>query len=172
MRSLRALGIVLVASAAALLPACGSSGSPADAPSSSTAGGSGTTGSTLSRIPSGAATVDAADTALGTVLVDGTGFTLYVFSGDGAAGGVSTCVDACATVWPPVTGDAIAVASRLGAPPGTFKLVARPDGPMQLTANGHPLYRYSGDTAPGETSGQGVGGQWYVAGIDGSAITG
>jgi predicted lipoprotein with Yx(FWY)xxD motif len=56
--------------------------------------------------------------------------------------------------------------------PGEFKLVPRPDGTLQLTANGHPLYRYSGDTSQGQTNGQGVGGQWFVAGADGSPITG
>ena len=143
---------------------------PSTIPSTSSTGSTGSTGSTLDKIPSGTATVDNATTALGTVLVDGTGFVLYVFTPDGI--GPPTCVDTCATAWPPVTGTGIAVATGIPVTPGQFKLVARPDGATQLTANGHPLYRYSGDTKPGETNGQGLGNQWYVAGTDGNPIKG
>jgi predicted lipoprotein with Yx(FWY)xxD motif len=169
--------VAIVAPLIVIGAACGSSKSTttptttSSAPTSTTSTGStGSTGSTLDKIPSGTATVDNTTTALGTVLVDGTGFVLYVFTPDGT--GPPTCVDTCATAWPPVTGSAIAVAKNIQMTPGEFKLVARPDGTMQLTANGHPLYRYSGDTKPGETNGQGLGNQWYVAGADGNPIKG
>jgi predicted lipoprotein with Yx(FWY)xxD motif len=53
--------------------------------------------------------------------------------------------------------------------PGEFKLVPpRRDEPA--TVNGQPLYTYSGDAGPGETKGQGVGGSWWVVGLDGQPI--
>ncbi|MEI7594056.1 MAG: hypothetical protein WCK41_12675 [Actinomycetes bacterium] len=126
--------------------------------------------STLAKIPDGAATVDNAESSLGTVLVDGTGHVLYVYRPDGT--GPPTCVDSCATAWPPLVGSAIAVATGIPTKPGQFKLVARPDGTMQLSVNGHPLYRFSGDTKPGDTNGEGLANQWYVAGPDGNPING
>ncbi len=48
--------------------------------------------------------------------------------------------------------------------------LARPDGSEQITYNGHPLYLFSGDTAPGDTTGQGVGDVWYVVDAEGNAV--
>jgi predicted lipoprotein with Yx(FWY)xxD motif len=128
-------------------------------------------GSTLATIPSGTATVDVGNTDLGQVLVDLTGHTLYVFTTD--APGTSSCVDdSCTKVWPPLTGTAIAVGTGVPAKSGEFKLVPRPDGTSQLTVNGQPLYTYSGDAGPGATKGQGVGGSWWVVGLDGNPIKG
>ena len=124
----------------------------------------------LSTIPPGAATIDVSTTDLGTVLVDGRGFVLYAYTGD--TDGTPTCVDACAQVWPGLVGTTIAVATGIEVTPGRFKLVARPDGTTQLAAAGHPLYTYSGDSTPGQTKGQGVGGQWHVVAPDGQPITG
>ena len=129
------------------------------------------TGSTLATIPTGTATVDVGSTDVGQVLVDLTGHTLYVSTTD--APGSSSCVDdSCTKVWPPLTGTAIAVGTGVPAKSGEFKLVPRPDGTSQLTVNGQPLYTYSGDAGPGETKGQGVGGSWWVVGLDGQPIRG
>jgi predicted lipoprotein with Yx(FWY)xxD motif len=115
--------------------------------------------------------VDVSQTGLGSVLVDGTGFTLYAFGSDTT--GTPTCVDAtCTAAWPPVTGTGIAVATGAGASTGLFKLVARPDGTQQLSVGGRPVYRYSGDTKPGDTNGQGVGGQWHALNPDGTLVGG
>lgn len=101
--------------------------------------------------------------ALGTILVDSAGKTLYVFDRD--TGGTSSCTGNCAVTWPalvlpsgtttPVAGSGV---SGLGA-------VARPDDAtkMQVTLGGKPLYNFSGDAAPGDTKGDGVGGTWHVA---------
>src|SRR6185295_12257206 len=103
-------------------------------------------------------TVAYADTSLGDTLVDGKGLTLYIFDAD--TNGMPTCVDACADAWPPVTvtGDAV---YGDGLNDSLFATVARPDGSMQVTVDGHPLYRFSGDTKAGDTNGQGVLDKWY-----------
>jgi len=137
--------------------------------SSSTTTSTAGSGSTLASIPSDTATVDVGNTDLGQVLVDLTGHTLYVFTADTTA--TPTCVDAsCTAVWPPLTGTGIAVGTGVPTTSGEFKLVPRPDGTSQVTVNGQPLYTYSGDASPGATKGQGVGGQWFVVGLDGQPI--
>jgi predicted lipoprotein with Yx(FWY)xxD motif len=101
---------------------------------------------------------------LGDHLVDGDGYTLYLFVPDDA--GDSTCIDSCAATWPPMLGEATAGdgvdASLLGAS-------ERSDGGTQVTYNGWPLYYYGADSAPGDTKGQGVSGVWYVVGASGEA---
>ncbi len=111
--------------------------------------------------------VHAADTDLGTILVDPGGFTLYVFTAD--TEGESTCYDACAELWPPVSGDT-PVGSELDA--SMFGTTTRTDGSEQLTVNGQPLYLYTPDASPGDTTGQGFNDVWFVVGIDGNMIGG
>jgi predicted lipoprotein with Yx(FWY)xxD motif len=168
------VGVVL-AVVLGLAGACSSSSSDSNDAASGDASETSTTtsppggGTTLGSIPSGTATVDVGTTDLGQVLVDLTGRTLYVFLADSA--GTPTCVDeSCTEVWPPLVGSAIAVGAGVPTQPGEFKLVARPDGTQQLSVDGQPLYTYSGDALPGETKGQGVGGQWFVVGLDGQPI--
>jgi predicted lipoprotein with Yx(FWY)xxD motif len=174
-----ALGVALAVALLALgaLAGCSSSKDGADdagqggdttSTTTATAAGSDTT---LDTIPSGTATVDVSTTDLGPILVDLTGHTLYVFLDDTA--GAPTCVDeSCTKVWPPLVGSAIAVGTGVQARSGAFKLVPRPDGTQQLSVEGPPLYTYTGDAGPGETSGQGVNGRWFVVGVDGRPITG
>jgi predicted lipoprotein with Yx(FWY)xxD motif len=109
--------------------------------------------------------VDVSDTDLGQVLVDPDGFTVYIFTNDGQ--GPSTCYDACAELWPPVPGDT-AISPSLDQ--SIFGTTTRDDGSEQLTVDGRPLYRYTPDTSPGETTGQGVGGVWFVVNPDGDVI--
>ncbi len=97
--------------------------------------------------------------ALGNFLVDDKGMTLYTFKND--TSGVSNCNGNCATLWPPLTAK-VAPTGGTGVT-GTFALITRSDGSMQVTYNGMPLYYYSGDKAAGDTNGQGVGGLWAVA---------
>ncbi len=112
-----------------------------------------------------AATVQVAETDLGEVLVNEDQFTLYLFKQD--TGEDSTCTGGCAETWPaleaPPTGDATAGDGVDEAELGT-------NDADQVTYHGHPLYTYSGDGAPGDTEGQGVGGNWYVVSPDGEAI--
>ncbi len=109
--------------------------------------------------------VHASDTDLGSILVDGEGFTLYIFTND--TDGASTCYDACADTWPPVPGDT-AISPDLDV--SMFGTTTRDDGTEQLTVNGMPLYLYAPDTQPGDITGQGVGGVWFVVDDAGAVI--
>ena len=93
-----------------------------------------------------------------TVLTNAKGFTLYSFAPDTPA--TSKCYGSCAAYWPPVTGTA---AASPGVP-GRIGTIKRTDGSEQLTYNGHPLYTYIGDTAPGQARGNNLnlnGGLWH-----------
>ena len=119
---------------------------------------------------SGAASVGLAESNLGKILVDGQGRTLYLFEAD--KGPASTCSGACASAWPPLTtkGKPVAAAGVSAAKLGTTK---RSDGTSEVTYNGHPLYTFGGDTAPGTATGQGsdaFGAEWYVLSAAGNAI--
>jgi len=130
------------------LTACGSGstyGGPAAAP-----------GTATTNVP--ATTVATRDSSLGSVLVDGKQLTLYGLTND--ADGTSTCVDACAAAWPPLTITGTTLPAGLDA--SVFSVVSRPDGTHQLKAGKWPLYRYVGDAAPGDVNGQGSGGVWFV----------
>jgi predicted lipoprotein with Yx(FWY)xxD motif len=93
-----------------------------------------------------------------TVLTNAKGFTLYSFAPDTAA--TSKCYGSRAAYWPPVTGTTAAGAGL----PGKVGTITRTDGSRQLTYNGHPLYTYIGDTAPGQARGNNLnlnGGLWH-----------
>lgn len=132
--------------AAALLAACGAgptSGSPA-ARSSATM--------PMSTAPS-PPTLGVATSGLGTVLVDGHGRTVYVFSADRP--GAPACTAACLAAWPIVS-----VAGTPQDPPGAsarLGVLLRADGVRQLTIDGLPAYTFTGDGAAGATTGEGKG---------------
>ena len=93
-----------------------------------------------------------------TVLTNAKGFTLYSFAPDTPAS--SKCYGSCAAYWPPVTGT---TAAGHGLP-GQVATITRTGGARQLTYNGHPLYTYVGDTAPGQAHGNNLnlnGGLWH-----------
>ncbi|MGI8336411.1 hypothetical protein ACRYCC_41265 [Actinomadura scrupuli] len=104
----------------------------------------------------------ASDGKLGKIVVDDQGRTLYRFDADSAKPtSVSNCNNACATAWPPVTADDKSVSVK-GIDSKLLGTLARPDGTVQLTLAGWPLYRYAKDDNPGDTNGQGVSGKWFV----------
>lgn len=114
------------------------------------------------------ASVELAETDLGEVLVSD-GMTLYIFTED--SDGASTCYEGCATTWPPLLTSAegeVEVGEGLDA--GLFDTSLRDDGTSQVTVDGRPLYFYAPDEAPGDVTGQGVGGVWFVVGADGAPI--
>ncbi len=91
----------------------------------------------------------------GPALVTGAGFSLYIFDKDGLA--VSNCNGACAEKWPPLE------ASRRARPSGDFGIIIRADGSRQWAYKGQPLYTWINDSAPGQTTGDGVKGVWHLA---------
>ncbi len=105
----------------------------------------------------------ASNTALGTILVDSAGKTLYVFDRD--TGGASSCTGNCAVTWPALVLPSGTTTPVAGSGVNGLGVVARPDdaSKMQVTLGGKPLYTFSGDTAAGDTKGDGVGGTWHVA---------
>jgi predicted lipoprotein with Yx(FWY)xxD motif len=149
----------ILAGAAAVLAACGSSSPPAStsAPNTSapaaSSSGTGTSASTV--------TISTRSTSIGTVLTNAQGHTLYWFAIDTPT--KSNCNGTCASYWPPVMGHAMAAAGA--SLPKGFGTITRSDGSVQATYDGHPLYTYAADTSAGMTSGNGSklsGGFWWA----------
>jgi len=92
------------------------------------------------------------------VLTDSQGFTLYYHTADTAT---VVCSGSCAATWPPVLAPS-GTPTASPALPGQLGVRDDENG-RQVEYNGHPLYRYSGDKAPGQATGHGVGKLWYVA---------
>ena len=89
------------------------------------------------------------------MLTDGKGMTLYVFDND--SGGKSACTGGCATIWPPVMADDSA---KLGA---NYSTITRDDGKKQVAYKGKPLYAWTNDKKPGDTTGDNFNKVWHVA---------
>jgi predicted lipoprotein with Yx(FWY)xxD motif len=135
-------------------------------------GGSSTTSttSTASSSPRPASTVATKTSSLGTFLVDAKGRALYLWDAD--HGSKSTCSGACAQAWPPLTTTATPKASG-AVKASLLGTTTRADGSREVTYAGHPLYYYEGDSAPGQTTGQGsdsFGSPWWVVTPGGKAI--
>jgi len=116
-------------------------------------------------------TIGIGSTRLGSVLVDGSGRTVYLFGAD--SGTNSSCnSSACVQYWPPVlTTGAPQAGSGLNA--SLVGTTTRQDGKTQITYAGHPLYYFISDTKAGDVSGQGIkafGGTWYVVAPSGMQI--
>jgi predicted lipoprotein with Yx(FWY)xxD motif len=154
---LATFGVALVL----LLAACGSDSND----NSSTSGDNGSSETTeASNAEDSNAVVKSADTDLGEVLVTSDGMTVYGFTAD--MNGTSSCTDACAQNWPPVTVDSSSLPA--GLDDAIFSVITRPDGSYQVAAKNQPLYTFAMDEAPGDTNGQGVINAWWVVKPDGS----
>lgn len=115
--------------------------------------------------PAGDATVAVASTDLGDVLVDAEGVTLYLFTPDTME--ESACTGDCLSAWPPLMlADGEPVAGD-----GVDQALLAVAGDDQVTYNGNRLYRYAADTAPGDTTGQGVGDRWFAVTPAGEAVS-
>ena len=170
-RSWKAAAPALALVAAITLAACGSSskktstgapGTSATTAASNDQNGGGYYGSSASTTsaPSGvSAGLSSGQTTLGTVVKDEQGRTLYAFAPDSAT--ASKCNDACAQTWPPVTTQGQPTTGP-GIDASKVGTLTRADGSKQVVYNGHPLYRFSGDSKSGDVNGQGVGGVWHV----------
>jgi predicted lipoprotein with Yx(FWY)xxD motif len=134
----------------------------------SSSGGSGGSGATP---PATGQVISALSTSLGQILVDGRSRTVYVFANDKA--NTSTCEGACAADWPPVPAPSPLPAARAGVT-AAIGAISRSDGSRQLTVASHPVYTFSGDSAAGQTKGQGLtlnGGLWTVVSPAGTPET-
>jgi predicted lipoprotein with Yx(FWY)xxD motif len=160
-RPARLSSLLAITGAAVFLAGCasqsGGGASPtANAPAASQA-------AAASEAPGGSPqvySVDVANGMLGSYLTGEDGKTLYALTKDSA--GTSTCSGGCATTWPPFTLESGETAVAGSGVTGTIGTITRADGTTQVAINGQPLYYYSGDTASGDTSGQGVNGVWFV----------
>ena len=95
-----------------------------------------------------------------TMLTNAQGLTLYYFTADSAT--QSAVSGNLAKIWPPL------LFTGSGGPTSstslTGKLSVQTDvNGNQVEYNGHPLYTFSGDSAPGQTNGEGITGMWFVA---------
>ena len=144
--------------AAVAVAGCGSNTSGAPAPPKTTNGQS--------------AMVGVANENLGSILVDSQGRTLYLFRRD--SGTKSVCTGACAIDWPPLRATGKPAVGR-GLQASAVATSKRSDGAAQVTYHGHPLYTYTGDSKPGDTSGQGLnafGGAWFAVTSTGAQASG
>ena len=151
------LALPAAAAATAALAACSSTGSssPSSPASSSSSSPAAATASSVKTATIGGATV----------LTNSKGFTLYSFAPDTST--TSKCNGTCAQNWPPVTGPVTAAGVT-----GTFGTIKRSDGSVQATFDGHPLYAFVGDSAPGQAKGNGLnaaGGLWHEITTSGAA---
>jgi predicted lipoprotein with Yx(FWY)xxD motif len=104
---------------------------------------------------------------LGSFLVDDKGMTLYLFTKD--TPNTTVCYDKCAVAWPPLLTSGDPVAGE-GVDASLLGTTNRTDGTIQVTYNGWPLYYYEKDKAPGDVTGQDVGGVWYVVSAEGDQV--
>jgi predicted lipoprotein with Yx(FWY)xxD motif len=184
--------LTVLAAAAVVLAACGSSGysgsnttaaagaaatTAAPAGAATTADSSGgaygypapatTTATTAMATAGGSSVALASVGTFGQVLVDAKGMSLYLFTKD--SGGTSACTGQCATNWPPAAAVGTPVAET-GVDAGKLSTITRADGTKQIAYNGHPLYTFAADAAPGQAGGQGQGGVWFLVNAAGEQV--
>ena len=155
--------LIVPLASALLVAACGSAAASTSAPASSAAAAGSSTTGTVITTQAGSA---------GAFLTNGSGRTVYLWAKDGM--NMSDCSGACASAWPPVpaTGTLTAAGSAKASDLGT---ITRSDGTKQVTYDGHPLYYFVGDSAAGQTNGQGsdnFGAKWWLVAPSGAQITG
>jgi len=164
-------GALVLATIVVLVAACGSSttGSgttqtttPTTSSSGYGGGSYGRGGTTPTASTSGSLIKTASATVSGsseTILTNAQGLTLYYRTSDAPPSTV--CSGGCAGAWPPLVMSGSGVPTSAASLPGKLTIVADANG-NQVEYNGHPLYTYSGDSGPGQTTGEGVGGVWHV----------
>ena len=150
----RIIGILAAALLAGAAAGCGGSST------TSTSAAAATSTSTATPVPvvikTATATVGSSSKS---ILTTDAGMTLYYFDPDSTLS--VACSGSCAGTWPPAAASSGQVRAA-GTLPGMLTVLTSANG-KQVEYNGHPLYTYSGDTAPGQTHGDGIGGKWHVA---------
>lgn len=169
--------IVIAAGASMVLAACGSSSKTTSTPTTAVAPAGSATTSGGSNASAASETVSAANVpGVGTVLVNGSGRTLYVLATE--KGGKITCTSAggCTTIWPPMvlpSGMSHAIAGN-GVKASLLGTAIGPAGDTRVTYGGWPLYTFSTDTGSGQAQGQGVKdayGLWWAISPSGNPVT-
>ena len=147
---------------ALLATACSSAASsPSSAPAAGSPASASTTGTVITTHAGSA----------GAFLTNGSGRTVYLWAQDGM--NMSACSGACAAAWPPVPATGTLTATG-GAKASDLGTITRSDGTKQVTYDGHPLYYFVGDSAAGQTNGQGsdnFGAKWWLVAPSGVKIT-
>lgn len=87
--------------------------------------------------------------------------TLYYFTPDTAA--TSACTTGCIGAWPALVFSGSGAPTASPALPGKLTVATTAPGRQQVEYNGHPLYTFSGDSTHGDTNGEDIAGQWFVA---------
>lgn len=158
--------IVFLLLAMALAACGGSTGGNTPAPAATTPAPVATTPTATNTVKTATATVKGQST---TILTDAQGNTLYYFTPDTAT--TSACTGACAQNWPPLLFTGTGTPTSAATLPGTLTTQTTANG-AQVEYNGHLLYTFAGDKAPGQTNGEGIGGKWFVCTPDLAAGSG
>ena len=159
------LGIPLASALLATACSSAASSSPSASASSAPAAGSSASASTTGTV------ITTHAGSAGAFLTDGSGRTVYLWAKDGM--NMSDCSGACAAAWPPVPATGTLTATG-GAKASDLGTITRSDGTKQATYDGHPLYYFVGDSAAGQTNGQGsdnFGAKWWLVATSGAKIT-
>lgn len=158
MRTLKHMLLTIVGlGVVALIAGCG--GGSGGGLYGSSGGGNSPTATTASA----SALVKTASASVGgaseTILTNAQGMTLYYFDPDTSS--TIACSGSCAQTWPPLLEGNGSLQAPAGVT-GNISVINGANG-KQVEYNGHPLYTYSGDTAPGQTKGNGLFNKWHVA---------
>lgn len=156
--------VTMIATLAVGAAACGSSSSNDASTATTTAAAAGSSTTAAGAVPAGTTELKVASSSLGDIVVDGQGRTLYLFTAD--QGTTSACTGGCLAAWPAL----VAPATASSEITGTLGKAMQASGDEQITLDGHLLYYYAADAAPGATSGQGVSGKWFVVDPSGNPI--
>lgn len=175
-RTLLSSGFILLASILAACSGTSSYGSgnpaPTTAPTTSTSPSSNNYGKDYSTpAAKGTTTTNSAGVAIktatatvngktATILTNSQGLTLYYFTPDTPT--TAACTTGCVDTWPPLLATGSQTPTSAATLPGKLTALADTNG-TQVQYNGHFLYTYVGDTAAGQTNGEGIGGKWFVA---------
>ena len=165
-------GLAVVLGAALLTAACSSSASSSSsAPASAAASPAGGSASPAAAAGESGLVITTKSGSAGAFLTDGSGRAVYLWTKD--AMNSSACSGACAGAWPPVTTTGAVTASG-GVNTADLSTIARSGGAKQVVYDGHPLYYFSGDSGPGQVTGQGsdgFGAKWWLVDPAGTSIT-
>jgi predicted lipoprotein with Yx(FWY)xxD motif len=150
--------LLLLPAIAVALAACSNGSTTTTAPAAGGTSSSSSSGETVQ-------TTNNAD--LGSILTDADGHTLYLFEQD--QGTTTACTTGCSSTWPALTADGKPTAGD-GVDASLLGTAKQADGMVQVTYNGHLVYRYSGDAAAGDTNGEGISGVWFVVSAAGEPV--